>query len=307
MRHHLRMPLIINGERIEDYVVEHEFSSIKSHYERMSQVSCCERDEEFLGFAKENVTARVLLNQTALAKMPEPSSAAVDEALARLKEEAGGEEQFYHQAGVSKDQEDLIKKDISGSLRVDDLLKQIWGPDITPSEDELKAYYDANQKEFLTIEEIRASHIFKSLSKVEDRQELYNSLREVRAKAVAGENFEALAEKHTDKEKEDIDLGFFKQGDLMDEFEVIAFSLEVGDVSPIFSSHFGFHLAKVTDRKPAVPMPFAEVRDEVLEILIADHRQEKTKDYIEELKTEADIVDREEDETADEGPSIIMP
>ena len=41
------MALIINGEEIDDEVIEGEFRNVKGHYERLLQVACCERDQEF--------------------------------------------------------------------------------------------------------------------------------------------------------------------------------------------------------------------------------------------------------------------
>ena len=52
------MPLRINGQEVEDGIIEGEFAQIKSHFERIGNVSCCERDEEFRGYAKHNVIAR---------------------------------------------------------------------------------------------------------------------------------------------------------------------------------------------------------------------------------------------------------
>ena len=147
----------------------------------------------------------------------------------------------------------------------------------------------------MTDEEVSACHLFKSLSQTNDRQALYDSLRDLRKRAVAGEDFEALAKEHTDKEEKDVDLGYFKQGELSDEFEVIAFSLEVGDVTPVFSSHWGFHLAKITGRKPAEPLPFEEVKDDVRALYIADDRQKKTQEAVEKLKAAATIVDEAQD------------
>ena len=247
------MPLIINGQTIDPAVIDQEFSSIKSYYERTSQVSCCERDPEFLEFAKENITARVLLNQEAEKRGALPSDEEVQAAVERLKEEHGGEEQFYMNAGITKEQEDLVRKDVQASLRVDKFLEKELGAEIAPSEEELRAFYEANIKEFMTEEEVSASHLFKSLSQAESREALYEEMREFRRRALNGEDFEALAKANTDKEEKDVELGYFKRGELMDEFEVIAFSLDVGDITPVFSSHWGFHLAKITGRKPQSP------------------------------------------------------
>ena len=59
------MPLTINGESVDDGLLDAEFSQIKAHFEQQANVSCCERDDEFMGYAKDNLIARVLLAQKA--------------------------------------------------------------------------------------------------------------------------------------------------------------------------------------------------------------------------------------------------
>src|SRR5690349_21634611 len=71
----ISMGLIINGQRVNDDLLGAEFAGIKSYHERQGNVSCCERDEEFRGYAKQNIIARVLLTQEAQSTTPEPSAA----------------------------------------------------------------------------------------------------------------------------------------------------------------------------------------------------------------------------------------
>ena len=67
------MPLTINGEPVDDGLLDAEFSQIKAHFERQANISCCERDDEFLGYAKENIIARVLLSQKAQEVINKPT------------------------------------------------------------------------------------------------------------------------------------------------------------------------------------------------------------------------------------------
>ncbi len=287
------MSLIVNGETVEQSLIDQEFSSIKSYYESLAQVSCCERDEEFLGYAKENVIKRVLLAQEAKKRDLPVLKKEVDEALEKMKEEEGGEAAFYAHTGLSPEGEKLLRKDLAAKIQLDKFVDEVCGDDPEPTEEEIRAYYEEHLDDFMTDEEVRASHIFKSLRKSEARDELYAELREVRRRALDGEDFDELAKSHSDKPEEEIDLGFFKRGDHMDEFETIAFSMEVGEVSPIFSTHWGFHLAKVTERKPPVPRDFQEIREALSQIMVQEQRQERVQALADELKQSATIEDEE--------------
>jgi parvulin-like peptidyl-prolyl isomerase len=287
------MPLLINGQPIDDAVLDNEFAQIKAYFERLGNVSCCERDPEFRGYARQNVVGRVLLAQEAQRALPPTPAEEVEAALDKLKEEHGGEGRFLAMIGATPDQLDLVRKDLEAELRVRRLVDDLCAADAEPGEAELRRYYDEHLPLFMTAEEVRASHIMKAPNRGEQREQAYQELREVRNQLLAGADFDELARTHSDKAQDHIDLGFFKRGELAEEFELVAFSMEVGELSPVFASPFGFHVVKLTERKPSVPKPFDEVRDEVRQHLVDNRRQEKTKQLVERLQAAATIEDVE--------------
>jgi parvulin-like peptidyl-prolyl isomerase len=285
------MALLINGERIDDAIIESEFSGIKAYFESLGNVSCCERNDEFRGYARQNIIARVLLAQEAMRAHPPVPDSDVEEAVAKLKEEHGGEERFFQTIGATPDQMDLVRRDIEANLRVRRMLEQLAAADPPPGDAELKSYYERNIDAYKTQEEVRASHILKAPSRGEQRLTAYEELRDLRTKLLAGADFEELAKKHSDKAQDHIDLGFFKRGELAEEFELVAFSMNVNEISPVFASPFGFHLVKLTERKPATPKPFDEVREQVRDHFLQDRQQDKTRKLVEELQAKATIED----------------
>jgi len=288
------VPLVINGQRIDDAVLNGEFANIKSYFESLGNVSCCERDPEFRGYARQNIVARVLLAQEAQRALPPTPPDDVEAALEKLKEENGGEQRFLAALGATPDQLDLVRRDLEADLRVRRLVEGLSDGDAEPTDTDLRRFYDEHLDYFKTAEEVRASHILKS-ARGEKRHEAYEELRQLRKRLQAGENFEDVARKHSDKADEHIDLGFFKRGELAEEFEVVAFSLDVGEISPVFATPFGYHLITVTERKPATPKPFEDVRPQVLELVLAERRQEKTRKLVEELQARATIEEVEEE------------
>ena len=287
------MALIVNGRRIDDAILESEFSQIKSYYEQLGNVSCCERDPEFRGYARQNVIARALLAQEAQRQTPACSEEEVEAAVAKLITDYGGEARFYAATGASPSQMHLVRHDVEVDLRVKKMVDAICA-DIQPDEAELRRFYDEHLSLFMTAEEVRASHILKAPKRGEQRAEAYEELRKLRDQLLKGADFDALAKAHSDKAEEHIDLGFFKRGELAEEFEAVAFSLEVGEISPVFISPFGYHLMKLTERKPSVPRPFDEARADVEQQVRDLQRQERVRKLVEELQSRAAIEDVEE-------------
>lgn len=293
------MPLTINGEEIDPGLIDAEFGRIKAHFEQQANVSCCERDDEFLGYAKENLSSRVLLSQHAAATIDRPEDEAIEARLGELKEEYGGEESFYFRLGISPGEEDNVRDEIAASLSVDRLVDQIAGPPSEIDDAAVQTYYDEHAADFMSAEEVSAIHIFKSLREAEHREDIFNELREVRKKATAGTDFMDLVRAHSDKPEEEADLGYFKRGELMDEFELIAFSMEIDEISPVFSTQWGLHLAKLTERKDPQPKPVKDVADDIRKRIHTEEREEKLNAHIEELRKKATIIDTTDDDDED--------
>jgi hypothetical protein len=288
------MALLINGQRIESGVIQNEFAGIKSHFERIGNVSCCERDEEFRGYARDNIIARVLLSQEAEKRMARPPEREVDEALSKMMAEYGGEARFYAALGASPEHLPLIRHDVEVNLQVERLIDSL-GPAPSPTDVELREFHQSHQDAFMTDEQVRASHISKNPKHGEIRREVYETFRKVRQQLLQGADFDELARQHSDRGQDLIDLGLFKRGDLPEEVDFVAFSMNEGEISPVFTSSVGFHILKLTEKIPAQPKPFEEVRDDVQALLLSQIRQERTQELVKQLQSTAKIEEVEDE------------
>lgn len=285
------MALIINGEHIDDEIIEAEFREIKGFHERTLQVACCERDPEFRTIAKDNITSRALLGQESRRRYPEVSEEDIEARLNKLIEEAGGEHQFYFKIGLPVTDKAMIRDNIAGGVRLDKTLQAIYQPEPEPSEAELQAAYEANLELYLTQEQIHVAHITKSLQGAKSRDDVFQSMRDIRRQLLDGTDFMKLAEEHRTDDQQQIDLGWFKRGEFMEEFETIAFSMNESEISPVFTTQLGFHVCKVLGRKQPTPRPFEEVKETVRARLIEQHRDVKFNELLAELKAAAKIED----------------
>ena len=287
------MAFIINGAHIGDDVIEDEFESLKEHSQRLGEVVCCDRDVELRTYAKENVVNRILLEQESVKRFGEIDEATVEARFEALKEEHGGDQNFYDNTGFNRGDRNVILAKLKSSLTVDRLLAaEVAVPD-QASEEELERHYQDNLERFLGDEEVRVSQIFIEPSSHEAAREAYIALRTVRRELLAGKDFDQAAREHGSDEDREIDLGWMKQGQTMPEVEAITFSMEVGEISPIVATHYGFHLFKLTERKEAKPIP----RDEIPgfeEKYLSERRALGIADLIDRIKSESAVEEIDE-------------
>jgi parvulin-like peptidyl-prolyl isomerase len=288
------MGLIVNGEPVDDALVQQEFEAVKSYESSRTHVSCCEKDAEFREKALENVISRVVLLQEAEKTTEALTDRELDDAVRALKESHGGEEKFYQAFNITAEQESEVRRDVEANLRIEKMLLQAAAPETEPDGAELEAHYRANLDRYKTPEQVRFAHIVRSPGR-EERAEAYAGLREVREKLLAGGDVEALWKEHSDSAKQPdaqgADLGWVGLNEVLPELEAVAFSLRVGEVSPVFSSMYGYHLVKVAERRPAVPRPLDEVRAEVREAFIQERRRSRVKAFMDGLRARA-VVER---------------
>ena len=104
-----------------------------------------------------------------------------------------------------------------------------------------------------------------------------------------GASFESVVDKYTDCSDSGGDLGFVSRGQMVEEFEDVVFNLGEGQISDVFRSRFGFHIAKVYTRNPATMLSLDEVKDQVTEELREQMRSEAIDKFIDGLRSKAKI------------------
>ncbi len=105
-------------------------------------------------------------------------------------------------------------------------------------------------------EEVHAAHIMYQISEFADPADtaaIYQKLIDIRNRALAGEDFGALAQQLSqDKKTSSIggDLGWFKALQFIYPLEKAAYNTPIGQVSMPVRSKGGYHIIKVNDRRP---------------------------------------------------------
>jgi peptidyl-prolyl cis-trans isomerase C len=137
---------------------------------------------------------------------------------------------------------------------------------VTP--EAMQAFYEDQVKSVKVETEVRARHIL-----IADEEEA----KKVLARVKAGEDFTKLAaELSTDpgSGKDGGDLGYFTKQRMVPEFAEAAFITEIGQISNIVKSQFGYHIIKVEDKREKKAPSFDQLKDRIEEFLTQKAQQD---------------------------------
>jgi peptidyl-prolyl cis-trans isomerase C len=159
-------------------------------------------------------------------------------------------------------------------------------------------FYDANIENYQVPEQVEVSHI---LIVPEADADTDPNVADTKALAKAqylleqiknGADFAQLATENSacPSAARGGDLGFGERGTWVPQFSDAAFALEPNQVSDVVKTRFGYHIIKVTDRKPAQTIPFEEVKDEISAALESEKEMQAIGAFVQSLKQNADIV-----------------
>ena len=76
---------------------------------------------------------------------------------------------------------------------------------------------------------------------------------------------------------------------MVQEFEDVVFSMKVNQISHIFKTPFGYHIAKVLDYRPSRLIGFKNVQGEIKKNLYQEMRNKKVEELLDKLTEEATI------------------
>ncbi len=186
-----------------------------------------------------------------------------------------------------QDKPDVKKRieEMTNALLAQEYMRENISDKAKVSDSEIKAYYNKHKSEFMQPEQVRARHILIKVPANADKkkwEEAKKKALEIRAKILKGESFSKLAQKYSDdpgSKARGGDLGYFRKGQMVPEFEKTAFSLKKGQISQPVKTTFGYHIIKLEDRKPSKQRSLKEVKQEIRQKLLRK-KQIKLRDEI---------------------------
>ena len=197
-----------------------------------------------------------------------------------------------------------MKNDVRNRLSYDKFMTPLLEGKMSVTEEDARKYYDENPKRFEQPEQIAVSHILIKSEPIDPNiADPNEAKKQSKAAALAkaqdllkqikdGADFAELAKANSacPSAKDGGDLGFLPRGQTTPPFEKAAFDLELGQLSDIVETSYGYHIIKKTGQKDASTIPFEEASKSIIMQLVKKQQNEFIEEYMEKLKAEADIV-----------------
>jgi peptidyl-prolyl cis-trans isomerase SurA len=166
------------------------------------------------------------------------------------------------------------------------------------SDDDVKAEYAKLSRMESEDAEVHARHILVQVSPKATPEQI--EAARVKATALAAEarkpgvDFVELAKKKSEgpSANDGGDLGFFRRGVMVPEFERAAFGLPVGGVSDPIRTKFGWHVIKVEERRALAAKSFDEMKDQIRNRLLQLQLEKYTDQYVQELRAQAVVEEK---------------
>lgn len=236
-----------------------------------------------------------LVYQIAMDEGYAPTEQEIEDELQRTKQQFGDEEAYktaLKQQGIDESQ---LKQEIKKKIVRDKYTEENFYSQVELTEQDVKDFYENNPDQFTQPFQFRSSHILVQLAEgasEEDRQAAREKIEAARQRIESGEEFSEVAREVSEgpSAKNGGDLNYAPKGSFVPAFEEAALGLEVGEISDIVETRFGYHIIKLTDVKEEQVAPFEEVKDQIAQYLERVQAQEMRNQFLTEKKEDADIV-----------------
>src|SRR3989338_7299093 len=263
----VKVVAIVNGEKITADEFEREFSVLRKK-DGPDEIAETEQAQTL----RKNLLNQLIEKKLLLKEAKKLNISATDAEL----------EEAMRKAGITRGE---WKTKIGENILVERLVAQRLKGKVNVSDNDIDLYFKKKFKDFVMPRQVRVFQIV-----VKSEEEAIN----IRSNLIRGWDFGDIArEKSIGPEAErGGDLGFFSEGEMPQEFDMI-FKLKAGEISHPVKTPYGYHIFKLIEKREAKKMGISEARKKIRRILIKDKYDDALNTLITSLKSSASIEIKE--------------
>lgn len=270
----------------ENYILrsdlEAEYFQMKTQYEVMPENLRCDLMEQLL--MQQLMLHKADVDSTYVSE--EMIEAELERRLRFYASQIGGEKKLEKYLGKSiAEYKEVIRPTLEKQMRIQEVQSTMIR-DIKVSPTEVRRFFDEIPTDSLPVfdSEVEVGQILISPKPSKFAKEYaYTTLEKLRKEIISGKrDFAVTASSYSDdigSKMKGGDLGYFERGQMVPEFEAMAYKLKGDTISPIIETDFGYHILQLLDRKG----DRLNVRHILIKPKIIDTDITESKDFLRQL------------------------
>jgi len=189
---------------------------------------------------------------------------------------------------------DALVKELQRTLIVGKYIQENIAKKIAVTPAEVSDYYGAHTEEFRHPDMIRTSHILILVpagAPPEQDKAAEKRAAALLERAKKGEDFARLAKENSmdASASQGGDIGLTPKGQLAPEYEAAAFALQIGQISGVVRTQFGYHIIKLTEKKGEGIATLDEIRSDLTQFLKNKKTEEEMSKVVDQLRQQGKI------------------
>lgn len=190
---------------------------------------------------------------------------------------------------------DTFTSEVGDDFRINAFIDKSITKGVKVSEADIKKAFDAEPTKYAAKEAIKVSHLLIKVpadAAAEQDKAAKAKIDELYAKITApGGDFAAVAKEFSQDgaAARGGELGMIERGKTVPAFENAAFALKPGEISKPVRSEFGYHIIKVSEKKPAEKPDYAKSKPMIEQELLQKEKAKLVEAKLTELRAAASI------------------
>lgn len=287
--------ITIDGQPLPEEAIEFEYRRLLQFYSQHmpAEQLKAETDNLRAKAVEQAIGAKLLIDEATRLDIQVPAPR-VDERINQMIEQVGGREIFDQRLKENGFTEAALRENIAQGCKVDLLIEKLCEGLNDPTDAEMREHYEANRQSYVQPERASAQHILirPASDSDADRATAESRIEGIRKEIETGAAFADLAAAHSEcpsGKQNGGSLGWFGRGMMVPEFDEAVFSMNVGELSDIVETQFGYHLIFKTGEDEGGEASYEESESKIRDLMRHDQRGRCIAAHVAELREKADI------------------
>jgi len=285
----------VDGEVILMSEYEKRAKPIMEEYEKLltgpdREIRIKELKEKILD---QMIDEKVLIHEAKRMKM-NVTRKEVQDGIEEIRKRFPTEEEYNQELAKQGLLEEKFKEQVKEQLMVIKLIDQeVKAKIVPPTDSEIEDFYKQHESEMVEPEQVRVRHILIKVGENTDKKEALKRITEILKEAKKGKtSFGELAKKYSEDPSaaKGGDIGFFVRGQMVPKFEEAAFALNVGGISDVVETEYGYHIIQCIEKRAQEKKSLDEIRDYLRNFIFQKKMEERYEKWLRVLRDKASIT-----------------